>query len=156
GKATTWQVVGVMPASRVPFGGAAGLYLSPAGFAQAAGQPEGSTQALRIITTEHDSAARQNALRALERALAAQGIGIVSVIEADWLSNVIRGHMAIVQGALLSLGVVMGLVGTLALASAVSLSVVERTREFGVMQTLGATPARVMWVVAAEALFIGS
>jgi putative ABC transport system permease protein len=51
---------------------------------------------------------------------------------------------------------VLGLVGALTLASAMSLSVVERTREFGVMQTIGATPGRVIWVVVAEALFVGA
>jgi putative ABC transport system permease protein len=107
-------------------------------------------------TAEHDAAARQATLRALERALAAEGIGIAGVVDADRRSTVLRAHMAIVQGALQSLGLVLGVVGALALASAMSLSVVERTREFGVMQTLGATPARVIWVVVAEALAIGA
>src|SRR5262245_4096658 len=156
GRATDWRVVGVMPTSRVPFGGAAGLYVSTAGFARAVGAPAGSAQTVRVVTDEHDPASRQAALRGLERALAAQGIGVTAVVEADWLSSVVRGHMAIVQGALLSLGVVMGLVGAFSLASAMSLSVVERTREFGVMQTLGATPARVVWVVVAEGLFTGA
>jgi len=155
GRTTMWRVVGVLPTSRVPFGGAAGLYVSDAGFAQATGAPAGSTAAVRIITAEHDAAAQKSALRALERALAAEGIGVVAVIEADWLGNVLRSHMAVVQGGLQALGLVLGIVGALTLASAMSLSVVERTREFGVMQALGATPARVIWVVVAEALFIG-
>jgi putative ABC transport system permease protein len=155
GRTTVWRVVGVMPGVRVPFGGSAGLYVSDAGFAQATGGRDGSTQAVRIITAEHDAAAQKAALRALERALAAEGIGVAGVIEADRLATVLRSHMAVVQGGLQSLGLVLGVVGALTLASAMSLSVVERTREFGVMQALGATPARVIGVVVAEAMFIG-
>jgi putative ABC transport system permease protein len=113
------------------------------------------TQAVRIITAEHDAAARQGALRALERSLTAEGIGVASVVDADWRNTVVRAHVAIVQGALGTLGLVLGVVGALTLASTMSLSVIERTREFGVMQTIGATPARVIWVVVSEALFVG-
>jgi putative ABC transport system permease protein len=144
-----------MPGSRVPFGGAPGLYVSAAGYAQATGAVPGTTRAVRVVTADHDTAARQGALRGLERALAAQGIGVAQVVEAEWFATVLRIHMAIVQGALQSLGIVLGVVGALTLASAMSLSVVERTREFGVMQTIGATPARVVWVVVAEGLAIG-
>jgi putative ABC transport system permease protein len=129
--------------------------VSDAGLAQATGAPAGSAQAVRIITTEHDTAARTAALQALERTLGSEGVGVAGVVDADWLATVLRNHMAIVQGGLQSLGAVLGIVGALALASAISLSVVERTREFGVMQAIGATPARVIWVVVAEALFIG-
>jgi putative ABC transport system permease protein len=153
GRTTEWRVVGVL--RRVGMGRAE-LYVSDVGFAQATGGPVGTTQGLRILTEEHDAAARQGAQRALEGALAAEGIGVAGVVDADWRNTVLRAHMAIVQGALQALGVVLGVVGALALASAMSLSVVERTREFGVMQTLGATPARVIWVVVAEALFIGA
>ncbi|GIW07545.1 MAG: hypothetical protein KatS3mg060_2350 [Dehalococcoidia bacterium] len=156
GRTTAWRVVGLMASSRVPFGGAAGLYVSDAGFAQATGRVVGTTQTVRIITEQHDQPARKAVLRALERALAAAGIGVAGVVEADWLTTVLRGHMAVVQGGLQWLGVVLGVVGALSLASAMSLSVVERTREFGVMQTLGATPARVIWVVVAEALLTGA
>jgi len=47
------------------------------------------------------------------------------------------------------------MVGALTLASAMSLTVAERTREFGVMQALGATPDRVIWIVVAEGIFVG-
>jgi putative ABC transport system permease protein len=148
----TWRVVGTLAAAGL---GHSELYISDAGFARVT-EESGTTRGLRIVTTEHDSASRQGVLRALERAFAAQGIGVAGVVDADWRSLVLRAHVAIVQGALQTLGLVLGVVGALTLASAMSLSVVERTREFGVMQTLGATPARVIWIVVAEALFVGA
>jgi putative ABC transport system permease protein len=155
GRISRWRVVGVMPGSRVPFGGAPGLYVSAAGYAQVTGAAPGTTRAVRVVTAEHDTAARQGVLRGLERAFTAQGIGVAQVVEAEWFATVLRNHMAIVQGGLQTLGIVLGVVGALTLASAMSLSVVERTREFGVMQTIGATPARVVWGVVAEGLVIG-
>jgi putative ABC transport system permease protein len=154
GRATEWRVVGLLPNLRGPGAGPAGQYVSNAGFAKVTGQI-GSAQAVRIITAEHDAAARQAVLRGLERALAAESIGVASVVDADWRNTVVRSHVAIVQGALGFLGLVLGVVGALTLASAMTLSVVERTRELGVMQTIGATPARVIWVVVSEALFVG-
>jgi putative ABC transport system permease protein len=155
GRTTEWHVVGLMAGLRGPGAGPGGLYVSDAGFARATGQA-GSAQAVRIITTEHDETARRGTLRALERSLTADGIGVASVLDADWRNTVVRAHVAIVQGALGTLGLVLGVVGALTLASTMSLSVVERTRELGVMQTIGATPARVIWVVMSEALFIGA
>jgi len=154
GRDTEWRVVGLLPNLRGPGAGPGGQYVSDAGFAKVTGQI-GSARAVRIITTAHDSAARKAVLRGLEQALTVEGIGVASVIDADWRNTAVRAHVAIVQGALGFLGPVLGIVGALTLASTMSLSVVERTREFGVMQTLGATPARVIWVVVSEALFVG-
>ncbi|MBI3970057.1 MAG: ABC transporter permease [Chloroflexi bacterium] len=153
GRTASWRVVGSMRG--VGLGGNAGAFVSDAGFARVTGQ-DGSTQALRVLSTQRDPAGRKATQRAVEGALDGAGIGVANVVEADWWSTVLRNHVAIVQGALLSLGVVMGAVGTITLASAMSTSVVERTREFGVMQTLGATPARVTSIVVAEAVFIGA
>ena len=152
GRTTEWRVVGVLSREGM---GRPSLYVSDAGFARATGRTD-STKGLRVITLEHDTVARRDVLRALERALVTEGIGVASVTDADTHSGVLSAHLALVQGVLQVLGLVMGTVGALSLASAMSLSVVERTREFGVMQTLGATPARVVWVVVAEALFIGA
>jgi putative ABC transport system permease protein len=44
----------------------------------------------------------------------------------------------------------------LGLASAMGISVTERTREYGIMQTLGATPATVLRLVLAEGAVAGA
>jgi putative ABC transport system permease protein len=46
-------------------------------------------------------------------------------------------------------------VGTLGLMSTISLNVLERTREIGVMRAIGANPAQVRNLVVWEGLFIG-
>ncbi|HYW87505.1 MAG TPA: ABC transporter permease, partial [Chloroflexota bacterium] len=152
GKPTRWQVVGIVQA----FGLAAnaGVYASEAGFARAAGE-SGMTRGLRIETLGHDAAAHDATLRDLTLALRASDLSIASDMRSDWINTVLRNHIAIVQGALQFLGLLVGAVGAFTLAAAISTSVVERAREFGVMQTLGATPARIVAVVVAEGLFVG-
>ena len=49
----------------------------------------------------------------------------------------------------------MAVVGTLGLASAMSSSVIERTREFGVMRAIGATSRVVLRNVVSEGVFTG-
>jgi putative ABC transport system permease protein len=153
GQPTRWQVVGVVQG----FGLAAnaGVFASQAGFAEAVGQA-GMTRGLRIETTEHDAAAHSVAMGALVRALRAADLSIADEMQVDWVNTVLRNHVAIVQGALQFLGLLMGLVGAFTLASAISTSVAERSREFGVMRTLGATPARILGVVIAEGVFVGA
>jgi putative ABC transport system permease protein len=51
---------------------------------------------------------------------------------------------------LLMLSVVMAFVGLLGLASAMSTSVIERTREFGVMRAVGARSAHIFAIVLVE------
>jgi putative ABC transport system permease protein len=152
GKPTRWQVVGIVRA----FGLAAnaGVYASEAGFARAAGE-SGMSRGLRIETLGHDAAAHDATLRDLTLALRASDLSIASDMRSDWINTVLRNHIAIVQGALQFLGLLVGAVGAFTLAAAISTSVVERAREFGVMQTLGATPARIVAVVVAEGLFVG-
>jgi putative ABC transport system permease protein len=151
GRTTRWQVVGLVEQPMA----LTAAYVSDAGFAEAMGQA-GLTQGLRVVTTARDAAGRGTTQRAVERALSDAGIGIETEFDAERINIGLRNHLAIVQGALQFLGLLMGAVGALTLASAMSTSVVERTRELGVMQTLGATPARVTGIVVAEGVFIGA
>ena len=152
GRATTWRVVGVV--AGIGLGGNTGLWITDAGYARAT-DTAGKSSGLRVIAKEHGRAGEKAARREIEDAFARAGIGIASISGASWWEAVLRSHVAIVRGALELLGIVLGAVGALTLAAATTTGVVERTREFGVLQALGATPARVVWVVVAEALLVG-
>jgi putative ABC transport system permease protein len=56
---------------------------------------------------------------------------------------------------LLTMGVLIALVGSIGLASAMSINVVERTREIGVMRAVGATARAVATVFVVEGVLIG-
>jgi putative ABC transport system permease protein len=54
------------------------------------------------------------------------------------------------------MAVLMAIVGGVGLAATLSASVVERTREFGVLRTIGGSPATVVRMVITEGLFVGA
>jgi putative ABC transport system permease protein len=153
GRPTRWRVVGVVEGFGI--GANSGVFASQRGLARAMGE-EGLTSGLRIQTTRRDAEGRGMAMQALERGLRTAGIAIAQDMQVEWVNIVLRNHIAIVQGALQFLGVLIGTVGAFTLASAMSTSVVERSREFGVMQTLGAVPARVVSMIVAEGVFVGA
>jgi putative ABC transport system permease protein len=64
------------------------------------------------------------------------------------------GHMEVPARMLVAASVVIVLVGALGLASMMTVNMLERTREIGVMKAIGATPATVVRIIAGEGLFI--
>lgn len=56
---------------------------------------------------------------------------------------------------LLAIAAVVALVGGLGLLSTMSITVLERIREFGVMQAIGATRRTILFIVVTEGCIIG-
>lgn len=67
----------------------------------------------------------------------------------------ILDHLVIILSVLTLASLVVLFVGVLGLTTTLALSVVQRTREFGVMSALGATPAALARQVWVEALLLG-
>ncbi|MEI7768602.1 MAG: FtsX-like permease family protein, partial [Chloroflexales bacterium] len=135
-------------------GSPATAYVVDSAFARAQGT-QGQTNALRVAFASQDPALRGETMRAVERALAESHIGVSAVITDAELRLAIDGHIAILIVVLLLLAVVMATVGLLGLTATLSTSVVERTREFGVLQTIGGTPGTVLQIVISEGVIIG-
>ncbi|MGW7410137.1 FtsX-like permease family protein [Streptomyces sp. NPDC054833] len=145
GRTVTWRVVGIGS----DFGSQATAYVTEREYAVAVGR-SGTASVLRIVTDRHDPAARQAVLDRIEAALAAQDIPVEQVFRADELRSALDGHVLVLADALIALGLVMGLVGLLGLAANLATSVTERTREFGVLHTIGASPAQIRAIVVTE------
>ncbi len=78
----------------------------------------------------------------------------IAVSEA-LLDDAVSGHVFIFIAALILIAVVMAVVGMLGLTSSMSTSVIERTREFGIMRSIGARTRTVLLNVISEGVFIG-
>lgn len=137
GRATTWRVVGTVR----EIGSPAAAYTTKTAFEQHAGP----ARDLRIATS--DTAAVQRALRGAP----IEG----ATLATTELREAINGHIFVLIGALIALAVLMAIVGVLGLTAATGTSVVERTREFAVMQAIGATPRSVLGIVLGETVFVG-
>jgi len=151
GRTTTVQLIGLVRQILTP----ATAYVSPDRFAAATGQATSFTNAVRIVTSQHDAKSIAAASGAIENALTAQDISLKVVISETMLESATSGHVYIFIFALILISVVMAVVGALGLMSSMSTSVIERTREFGIMRAIGARSRAILRNVISEGVFIG-
>ena len=151
GRDTSLRLAGVVKQILTP----ATAYVLPATYAQAAGMSPQDTNAVRIVLNQHDAASIRAAAGALENALAAGSISMKVVISETMLEGATSGHVYIFIFALILISVVMAVVGVLGLASSMSTSVIERTREFGIMRAIGARTGIILRNILSEGVFIG-
>lgn len=122
----------------------------------ATGDPGLEARSVRLVTREHDDAGPRAAAREIEAAFEAAGLEIAMLQRMQDLRASVLDHLVIILSILTVASVIVVAVGGLGLASTLALSVVQRTREIGVLGAIGATPgtiARHIWI---EALLFGA
>jgi putative ABC transport system permease protein len=150
GRPTRWRVVGIVS----DFGTQGAAYVTDTEFATATGTP-GDAGMLRIVTASTDAAGRQEVLDRLVAALDADGVRVERVLTTDDLRSALNGHVFVLIEALVAIALVIAVVGLLGLASAMSTSVTERTRELGIMHSIGATAGGIRGIVVTEGVLTG-
>ncbi|MDQ2990700.1 MAG: FtsX-like permease family protein [Pseudomonadota bacterium] len=133
---------------------AATVYVSPRTYSALAGQ-EGRAATYRVVMRSHDERSIATVTKAIETALAKAHIGTRISITETMLRKDVDGHFALLIAALLFISILMALVGSVGLGSAMSTSVFERSREFGIMRCIGARPAVVLRNVLCEGILVG-
>jgi len=150
GRQAAFHVVGIAREIITP----AAAYTSPEGYNRALNR-SGRTNAVRVVMKGHDEKTIGAVTREIERALEREGISVKIDFSETRLDNALSGHVYILVFALILMSVIMAVVGVLGLASAMGTSVIERTREFGVMRAIGGSSGTVMRNVISEGVFIG-
>lgn len=145
GHARSFEVVGIVRDILAP----GVIYVTPAAFAEASAT-EGQVNAVRIALRDKTQAAP--AAAAITASLAAKGIGVTATLTEKSFAAAQGGHIYILVWALGFIAAMMAVVGLLGLASSLGASVLERTREFGVMRTLGASSGAVIRGVLYEGM----
>ncbi|MBI4920992.1 MAG: ABC transporter permease [Devosia nanyangense] len=146
GQPQTWTLVGVVQEI-----GGGGAYVNKASYDRLAGADAG--RMARIVLRSDLAGGREAALAAIEAAFAAAGIGIERAVPLDTLYLALVGHVEVPVSMLVSASVLLALIGGLGLASMMTVNVVERTREIGVMKAVGALPGTVVMMIVGEGLF---
>jgi putative ABC transport system permease protein len=141
-----WRVVGTV----AEVGGPATAYTTPDALGRFAGAD--TTTSLRITTTGDVAAV----LDRVEAALAAAGTPSAESLTTTELGQALDQHVKIFIYTLVAIAALMATVGLLGLASTMSINVTERTREYGVMQAIGATPTVIRRLVLAEGALVGA
>ncbi len=116
---------------------------------------EGSTADIRIKTDQHSDAALRIVSGQLEQKFDSAGLHRFSVNPSTERMQELKDHLVVIQMFLLLMAALVAAVGGLALASTMSINVMERTREFGIMRAIGASTDDVLQIVVIEGIVIG-
>ncbi len=109
-----------------------------------------------VIRTEgHDIESQRRVLRDVEEHLKRAGIGVSESVAVETIMAGANIALQVLVALLLSIAVLLAAVGGLGLTATMSLNVIERTREIGVMRALGASNGAVWQIVVVEGVLIG-
>jgi putative ABC transport system permease protein len=150
-KAEEWTVVGVFLFADM------GGTLAYTNFEYLANQMHMPNMAssFRLIIENHDEASQRALTQRIDQYLQDRDFSVQSV-ESGYIAQAdITQSVNIVAILLLIMAILIAFVGSIGLTGTMSINVLERTREIGVMRTIGATDAVVMQSVMIEGLVVG-
>ena len=152
GRETRWQIVGVysIPGNVSP----PLLYTNYEYLSRLVRQP-GQVYSLRVLTTQHDADSQAAINDQLLALFEARGIQVTSSqLSTEWLQSQTETTDILVY-FMLVMAVLIAVVGGIGLMGTMSINVLERTREIGVMRAIGASNGNIQSIVISEGMVIG-
>ncbi len=135
-KETKWHIVGTYSITgnvNPPL-----LYVNYEYLSRLVGQP-GQVYSLRVLTDQHDTITQRRISDQLEALYKAHGIGVGSTqLGAEFIRDQ-KSQTNVLVYFMLGMAVMIAIVGGLGLMGTMSINVLERTREIGVMRAIGAS-----------------
>ncbi|HUP41715.1 MAG TPA: ABC transporter permease, partial [Thermoanaerobaculia bacterium] len=147
GRETRWRVVGV-----VASGPMATAFAAREALAELGGG--GQVDRVVVIAEAEGPAAQAELIRRLRDGLGRDGLAVAAGVLTAETRRVLEDHLLMAASFLLVMSLVTIAVGGLGLASTMSLAVLERTREIGVLRAIGARHGTILGIVQAEGLVI--
>jgi ABC-type antimicrobial peptide transport system permease subunit len=115
----------------------------------------GRANALVLTLNDSSFEAQDRAAKAIQASAIGSARQFSAILRTREMEQVIVGHMNILSGLLLVIALISLLVGAMGLASAISISVVERYREIAVLKAIGGRGSAIVALFTTEALCIG-
>jgi putative ABC transport system permease protein len=152
GEESTWTVVGLIQDvspdpnrdSAVPFDA----------LTQAA-RHAGRGNTVTVTSAAHDAPSRERLATALADVYTAEHIETTSLITADGLSQDTLSAFDTLSYLLVAMAFLAAVVGSIGLMGTLSINLVERMREVGVVRAIGATSPDIVRIFVGEGLFLG-
>ncbi len=150
GKKAEWLVVGVTK----------GVMAGPTGYANypyfgQSVREMGRASSVQVKTLHQDKAYQIQTARLMEQHMKKIGMRVNFLQTTQELKEMIIAQFNVIVTFLLIMAGLLGIVGALGLAGTMSINVVERTREIGVMRAIGAGDRDVLQLVMVEGVMIG-
>jgi len=146
---TRWRIVGVVRQIGQP------TAMANYGYLASLMKQEGLAKTLAVVTKERSTTAHRIAATELERALEGAGIDVTDMVSIYTIQRILEDHFVVLTMLLLFMSGLIVVVGGLGLMTTMSIQVIERTREIGVMRSIGASSRELFKIIGAEALILG-
>ena len=111
---------------------------------------------IQVVTDQHDQATRDRVVRDLDAHFKALGIRMSGSETIDDVRRIIGSQFGVIVSFLMIMAVLLAVVGGLGLMGTMSINVLERTREIGVLRAIGASNGAVLRIVIVEGVLIGA
>jgi putative ABC transport system permease protein len=152
GKETDWHIVGTY--SIAGDVNPPQLYVNYEYISSIIGEP-GQIYALRVVTTDHSAAAQRRVNDQLQALFKERGVQVTSTqLGTQFIENK-KAITDIIVYFMLLMASLIAIVGGLGLMGIMSINVLERTREIGVMRAIGASNGDIQAIVIVEGMVIG-
>lgn len=152
GKETSWNIIGTYSITgnvSPPL-----LYVNYEYISRLINQPD-QVYSLRVITEGHDAATQKRVNDQLQALFEERGVQVSNTqLAADFIQNQ-QAQTDIFVYFMLIMASLIAVVGGLGLMGMMSINVLERTREIGVMRAIGASNGDIQGIVIVEGLVIG-
>jgi putative ABC transport system permease protein len=113
------------------------------------------TGAVVVSLAQDDPASEQAAVDSLREKFTAEGLTPVSIMGVSLIRKTNQYQFNLLVNILLTMAVLAAIVGSLGLAGTMSINVVERGREIGLMRAIGAASPAVAGIFVGEGLLLG-
>ena len=130
------------------------LYVNYEYLSHVTGHPD-QVYSLRVLTGQHDGATQSRITDELTALYEARGIQVPFAQTATEFYQSVTAITDIIIYFMMVMAVLIALVGGLGLMSTMSINVLERTREIGVMRAIGASNGDIQGIVIVEGMVIG-
>ena len=151
---TTWLIVGLNEVFQPPIAPKI-VYVNRPQYWRLMGNTARANN-VRILTEKHDAETHAQAALAMEERLGAANFEISSTRTATEDRDVLTERFNIITIILMIMAFLLATVGAMGLMGTMSINVLERTREIGVMRAIGASTHSILQIFVAEGVAIGA
>jgi putative ABC transport system permease protein len=151
GRETSWRVVGIVRGVLSgPF-----VYANYPYFARVT-RSVGRASRIQVVTTDSQPDGQTAAAQTLNDHFKGAGINVNNTETTDSRRALVQSQFMVLVMVLSSMALLLAIVGGLGLMGTMSINVIERRREIGVMRAIGASSQALLGIVVIEGLIIGA